>query len=135
MATSFHAQHDGEYGLSFPELPVELVNIRAVGTGRMPKVGAIASPSGAAKAPSRVAPVMFRVGDKVAPIPRCFRIAAIWRRVRIFWAPRSSPSRIHHHCPPDCTVSALESGELLIRVGLTSGDHAKAGAEMAEQPG
>jgi N-methylhydantoinase A/oxoprolinase/acetone carboxylase beta subunit len=73
MATSFHAQHDGEYGLSFPELPVELVNIRAVGTGRMPKVGAIASPSGAAKAPSRVAPVMFRVGDKVRSYPTLFQ--------------------------------------------------------------
>ncbi len=35
----FHELHRVEYGHSFPETPIELVNLRLVGTGTMPKVG------------------------------------------------------------------------------------------------
>jgi N-methylhydantoinase A len=37
----FHALHRVEYGHAFPGSPVEVVNIRAVGIGSMPKLGSL----------------------------------------------------------------------------------------------
>jgi len=36
---AFHARHAAEYGHSFPGSPIELVSIRMVGVGTMPKIG------------------------------------------------------------------------------------------------
>ena len=38
--TAFHERHQLEYGHSFPERPIEIVNIRVVGVAAMPKIGA-----------------------------------------------------------------------------------------------
>jgi N-methylhydantoinase A len=36
----FHEKHRGEYGHSFPQNPIEIVNLRVTGTGRMPAIRA-----------------------------------------------------------------------------------------------
>lgn len=37
---AFHAAHEAEYGHAFPANPVEVVNLRVIGRGAMPKLGA-----------------------------------------------------------------------------------------------
>ena len=42
----FHELHHAEYGQSFPSSPIEIVNIRVSGVGRMPRIGALRTPRG-----------------------------------------------------------------------------------------
>ena len=42
----FHELHHAEYGQSFPSSPIEIVNIRVSGVGRMPRIGALTTPRG-----------------------------------------------------------------------------------------
>ncbi len=59
----FHEAHRREYGHYFQENPIEIVNIRVAGMGRMPKIETLRAPAGGslAKARSRVGQCMFRV--------------------------------------------------------------------------
>ena len=68
VQTAFHAAHRREYGRDFAEKDVELVNVRVVGVGRIPKIAPALLPAGgdapepAARAGSR--PVVFESGGK-----------------------------------------------------------------------
>lgn len=43
---AFHAAHEAEYGHAFPANPIEVVNLRVIGRGAMPKLGAPSAPLG-----------------------------------------------------------------------------------------
>lgn len=43
---AFHAAHAAEYGHAFRASPIEIVNLRVIGVGAMPKIGALKPPRG-----------------------------------------------------------------------------------------
>jgi hypothetical protein len=43
----FHEAHEREYGHAFPSNPIEIVNVRVIGVGQMPKITKLAAPEGA----------------------------------------------------------------------------------------
>ncbi len=51
IAAAFHAAHDRAYGHADPQVPVEFVNLRAEGFGRVPKPPALPEPAPAVSAP------------------------------------------------------------------------------------
>jgi N-methylhydantoinase A len=64
---AFHATHAAEYGRAFEASPIEIVNIRVSGIGRVPKLRAMNAPAGGSleRAKVRVRPCLFRVGGKL----------------------------------------------------------------------
>ena len=64
---AFHAAHAAEYGRAFEASPIEIVNVRVSGVGRVPKLRAMKAPKGGSleKAKARVSPCLFRVGGKL----------------------------------------------------------------------
>ena len=77
---AFHARHAAEYGHSFPGSPIELVSIRMVGVGAMPKIGPSGLPDdgtpGGAVLGGRGA--YFRVDDALQSFPTTY-----YERVRL----------------------------------------------------
>lgn len=67
IAEAFHAAHDREFGRHFVEKDVEIVNIRVVGTGRIPKLTPPVLRQGGAEpagdAVSTTRPVVFETPD------------------------------------------------------------------------
>jgi N-methylhydantoinase A len=59
---TFHAAHAAEYGHAFPANPIEIVNLRVIGTGAMPHLQPLQAARGGplAEAEIRRAPCMFR---------------------------------------------------------------------------
>jgi N-methylhydantoinase A len=43
---AFHAAHAAEYGRAFEASPIEIVNLRVSGVGRVPKLRAMGAPEG-----------------------------------------------------------------------------------------
>jgi len=114
----FNRLHGEEYGHSFPGNPIELVNIRVVATGRLPKMPEVPPPAGGSISESRidVAPVHFDVGGL-----RAFD-APFYERARVPVGSRLEGPAILLQTdstavvPPGATVEVLASGDLLIRV-------------------
>ncbi len=65
---AFHAAHVAEYGHAFPDSPIEVVNIRLTGIGRLPKLAATAAPAGGSLEASliRTSACVFRGDDGLA---------------------------------------------------------------------
>jgi N-methylhydantoinase A len=63
----FHEAHRMEYGRAFETSPIEIVNLRVTGVGRLPKLTQPAPPSGGALADAKVkvGACVFRVGDRL----------------------------------------------------------------------
>jgi N-methylhydantoinase A/oxoprolinase/acetone carboxylase beta subunit len=70
----FGELHRAEYGHIFPDSPIEIVNIRVTGIGRMPKIAAPCPPEGGnlAAALVKTATCVFRVGDRAEALPTPF---------------------------------------------------------------
>ena len=64
---AFHAAHEAEYGRAFEASPIEIVNVRVSGVGRVPKLRAMKTPRSGSleKAKIRVSPCLFRVSGKL----------------------------------------------------------------------
>lgn len=64
---AFHKAHAAEYGHAFEASPIEIVNIRVSGIGRMDKITALKPPSGGslAEAHLRTSPSVFRVDGEL----------------------------------------------------------------------
>ena len=64
---AFHARHAAEYGHAFEASPIEIVNVRVSGIGRMPKLKSLSAPVGGSfdKARIRKSPCLFRVDGKL----------------------------------------------------------------------
>ena len=81
--SAFHKLHRAEYGHSFRNRPIELVAIRLVGVGAMPKISPLrpdANAKGIGASGGGVHDVYFRVNGRLRPFPtRCYdrvRLAA-----------------------------------------------------------
>jgi N-methylhydantoinase A len=71
LREQFHRQHRDEYGHHFPDTPIELVNVRVVATGRMPKMPALPPPLGGSPEEALVeqAPVHFTIEGRLQAVP------------------------------------------------------------------
>ena len=129
MAQRFHTHHEREYGIAFADLPVELVNLRAVGIGRIPKIGVV-TPAPTARAgafvPLRVAPVLFRIGDRVVSCETPFYDRGALPVGEVLQGPAIvTQADTTIVVPPDCCFSQLALGEMVIHVGTTTDGGAK----------
>ncbi|SHG00385.1 N-methylhydantoinase A [Kaistia soli DSM 19436] len=67
---AFHRTHAAEYGHAFRDSPIEIVNLRVSGIGRMPKLDRLKTPESGSLAAAlvRTAPSVFRVGDRLETV-------------------------------------------------------------------
>ncbi len=70
----FNEAHRREYGHNFPENSIEIVNIRVMGIGPMPKLEKLTAPEGGdlASALVRTGQCMFRVGGELRPFETAY---------------------------------------------------------------
>jgi N-methylhydantoinase A len=70
----FHDAHRAEYGRAVETSPIEIVNVRVTGVGRLPKLTQLRAPSGGALADAKVkvGACVFRVGDKLQSFDTTF---------------------------------------------------------------
>ncbi len=116
----FHELHHAEYGQSFPSSPIEIVNIRVSGVGRMPRIGALRAPRGTSLAGARVKTgrCVFRVNGALAQLDTVF-----YRRDRLpVDEVIAGPAIILQAdsttlIPPGCSARADQAGNLLIAIG------------------
>jgi N-methylhydantoinase A len=116
----FHDLHHAEYGQSFPSSPIEIVNIRVSGVGRMPRIGALRAPRGTSLALARVKSgrCVFRVNGALTQLDTAF-----YRRDRLpvdeviagpaIVLQADSTTLI----PPGSSARADQAGNLLIAIG------------------
>jgi N-methylhydantoinase A len=113
----FGELHRVEYGHVFPDSPVEIVNIRVTGIGRMEKISAPRPPEGGTVAAALVktAPCAFRVGSELETLATPF-----YRRDALpLDTPVAGPAIILQTdsttvVPPGATVSADRGGNLIL---------------------
>ena len=118
----FHQMHLAEYGQNYPDTPVELVNARVTGVGRMPKIQAAKLSGGPdrslEKALVRSDSSMFRVDGEL----QRFDTPYYRRDLLPLDQDIAGPAIILQKdtttvVPPACSFRADESGNLFIRVG------------------
>jgi N-methylhydantoinase A len=70
----FHEAHEREYGHAFPANPIEIVNVRVIGVGQMPKITKLAAPEGATleKARVRTGQCVFRIDGELQTFETSF---------------------------------------------------------------
>ncbi len=121
----FHEMHLGEYGQNYPDTPVELVNVRVTGVGRMPKIQAAvlteSADRGLDAALVRRDSSMFRVDGEL----QTFETPYYRRELLPLNQDIPGPAIILQKdtttvVPPTCTFSADLSGNLFIHVGEKS---------------
>jgi N-methylhydantoinase A len=115
----FHRLHQEEYGHVFPANPIQIVNIRVVAVGEMPKLPSLPAPATTSVADARIdeAPVYFSDGGSVASRPTAF-----YHRERLPAGERiEGPAVLVQFdstvvVPPGASAEALASGDVLVRV-------------------
>ena len=116
----FHRLHELEYRQSFPESPIEIVNIRVSGVGRMPRIGTLRVPHGRSLSEARLGTGrgVFRVSDRLVELE-----TMLYRRERLpFEQPISGPAIVLQAdsttlIPPGSRAVADEAGNLIITLG------------------
>ncbi len=117
---AFHDQHRKEYGHIFEDSPIEIVNVRVVGVGAMPKIGKPRpGPGGSLEAAkARTAPCVFRVDGKLESLETAF-----YQREKLpVGETFAGPAVILQKdtttvAPPGTTVTAEAGGNLIIKLG------------------
>ncbi|MEQ8247689.1 MAG: hydantoinase/oxoprolinase family protein [Alphaproteobacteria bacterium] len=118
----FHEMHLGEYGQNYPDTPVELVNVRVTGVGRMPKIQAAVLTESSDRtldaALVRRDSSMFRVEGEL----QTFETPYYRRELLPLNQDIPGPAIVLQKdtttvVPPTCTFSADQSGNLFIHVG------------------
>jgi N-methylhydantoinase A len=117
---AFHARHRREYGHAFPESPVEIVNIRLVGTAPVPKIGRFKARSGGSLKAALVKRdrTVFRHRDRL----RSFETAFYRREHLPLETPLKGPAIILQTdsttvVPPGATITADAGGNLVMTLG------------------
>lgn len=117
---AFHSVHAAEYGHSFEASPVELVNVRVSGIGRMPGLSATGRPRGGTleTAKLRMVDCVFRSGGSLQSFT-----TPIYRRSDLpIDTPIPGPAIFLQKdsttvVPPDCVARVHATGSILIRIG------------------
>jgi N-methylhydantoinase A len=116
----FHRQHQAEYGHVFEASPVEIVNLRLTGVGRVPTIGATRAEDGGSLAAARIkaGPCMFRLDGRLDQVETAF-----YARERLpVDRPFTGPAIILQNdsttvVPPGHRVAVDPSGSMIIRIG------------------
>ncbi|MDP6705768.1 MAG: hydantoinase/oxoprolinase family protein [Alphaproteobacteria bacterium] len=117
---AFQAQHETEYGHAFPESPIEIVNLRCVGVGRMPKITHFRVDGGAATEEALIkrGRCRFRAAGKMEDFETPF-----YARERLPIGDEiAGPAIIVQKdsttvVPPGSGARADASGNLIVRIG------------------
>jgi N-methylhydantoinase A/oxoprolinase/acetone carboxylase beta subunit len=115
----FHEAHKREYGHFFAANPIEIVNVRVVGVGRMPKIASLTAPEGTtlAKARVRTGRCVFRIDGELRPFETAFYRRHLLPVGGSFVGPaivlqKDSTTVI----PPGCTAINDAAGNLILKV-------------------
>jgi len=113
----FHKAHEQEYGHSFPNNIIEIVNIRVTGIGVMPKIETLKAPVGGTmkQALIKSGQCMFRVDNKLKPLETAFYHRHLLPVDEVFFGPaiilqKDSTTVI----PPGWRVINDEVGNLIL---------------------
>jgi N-methylhydantoinase A len=116
----FHAIHKREYGHSFAESPVEIVNIRLTGIAPVPKIGKFKAGKGGTLKEALVKRdrSVFRFRDQL----QTFDTAFYRRELLPLKTAVKGPAIILQTdsttvVPPGCSITADEGGNLILKVG------------------
>jgi N-methylhydantoinase A len=115
----FHQAHKREYGHFFADSPIEIVNIRVVGLGRLPKIATLTAPQGSTLAQARVrtGQCVFRIDGEL----RSFETAFYRRHLLPVGESFAGPAVVLQKdsttvVPPGCIASNDPAGNLILNV-------------------
>jgi N-methylhydantoinase A len=117
--TGFHEAHKREYGHFFADNPIEIVNVRVVGVGRMPKIDKLTAPQGStlAKARVRSGQCVFRISGELRSFETMFYRRNLLPVGEVFAGPavvlqKDSTTVI----PPGCSAINDPAGNLILTI-------------------
>lgn len=118
---TFHKRHEREYGHAFKEAPIEIVNMRVIGIGDMPKIGDLNFAEGShsiEEAKVKVAPAWFRIDGEL----KSFDTPHYKKDKLPVEVPFTGPCIILQKdtttvITPDCEVRVLANGSMVIKTG------------------
>jgi N-methylhydantoinase A len=115
----FHATHEREYGHAFPDNPIEIVNVRVIGVGQMPKIAKLTAPKGATLADARVrtGQCVFRIDGEL----RSFETSFYRRHLLPVGETFSGPAIVLQKdsttvIPPGCSAINDPAGNLILTI-------------------
>jgi N-methylhydantoinase A len=115
----FHATHEREYGHAFPDNPIEIVNVRVIGVGQMPKIAKLTAPKGATLADARVrtGQCVFRIDGEL----RSFETSFYRRHLLPVGEAFSGPAIVLQKdsttvIPPGCSAINDPAGNLILTI-------------------
>ena len=115
----FHEAHKREYGHYFADNPIEIVNIRVMGIGHMPKIDKLTAPQGTTLTKARVktGQCAFRINGELRPFETVFYRRHLLPVGETFAGPaivlqKDSTTVI----PPGCTATNDAAGNLILKV-------------------
>ena len=115
----FHEAHQREYGHYFADNPIEIVNIRVMGIGHMPKIDKLTAPQGTTLTKARVktGQCAFRINGELRPFETVFYRRHLLPVGETFAGPaivlqKDSTTVI----PPGCTATNDTAGNLILKV-------------------
>ncbi|RYE53564.1 MAG: hydantoinase/oxoprolinase family protein, partial [Hyphomicrobiales bacterium] len=117
---AFHRAHAAEYGHAFKASPIEIVNLRVSGIGRMPKIEKLRPPAGGtlAEALVRTDPSVFRVAGELKSFD-----TPVYRRTalpvgEIFYGPAIILHKDSTTVMPPATSAVVDAtGSIIITLG------------------
>ncbi|MCM3760142.1 hydantoinase/oxoprolinase family protein [Alkalihalobacillus oceani] len=117
---AFHRLHQAEYGHSFQDIPIEIVNVRLTGKGIMPKIQKTLVPEDRPleKALLKTGKVVFRHNGELATFETDF-----YQREKLpAGASFAGPAIMFQKdtttiIPPDCQAFVERNGNIIIRIG------------------
>jgi N-methylhydantoinase A len=119
----FHQAHEREYGHAFPDSPIEIVNLRVVGIGQMPKIAKLVAPQGATLSEARVktGQCVFRVDGAL----RAFETIFYRRHLLPVGASFAGPAIVLQKdsttvIPPGCSAINDSAGNLILTIAGNS---------------
>ncbi len=116
----FHRNHETEYGHAFPDNPVEIVNLRLIGIGDLPKISRFRLDGGGAaeEALARTGSCRFRHDGQIKSFETPF-----YRREQLpLGLTLDGPAIVVQKdsttvVPPDCSLRAEANGNMIITIG------------------
>src|SRR6476660_9575678 len=115
----FHEAHEREYGHAFPSNPIEIVNVRVIGVGQMPKIAKLAAPEGATleKARVRTGQCVFRIDGELRSFETSFYRRHLLPVGQVFTGPaivlqKDSTTVV----PPGCSAINDPAGNLILTI-------------------
>jgi N-methylhydantoinase A len=115
----FHEAHEREYGHAFPTNPIEIVNVRVIGVGQMPKITKLAAPQGATleKARVRTGQCVFRIDGEL----RTFETSLYRRHLLPVGETFKGPAIVLQKdsttvVPPGCSAINDPAGNLILTI-------------------